>query len=165
MARVRSARARASIAASRRRSRSAIRAAWPCRSLCGHRLEQGEGLIGGLGPFERLAARRTGRHEILLDRGATGIQCGPGALDLAARFGLGQRHQFLQGLHQRDRQAEVEVRFYKRAHNPLLLAAGFADIHIPIPWLDNSSSFLSPRLAMLELPFHMRGLHSLIGFR
>ncbi len=32
---------------------------------------------------------------------------------------------------------EIQVRFYKRAHNPLLLAAGFADIHIPIPWLDN----------------------------
>jgi hypothetical protein len=32
---------------------------------------------------------------------------------------------------------EIQVRFYKRAHNPLLLAAGFADIHIPIPWFDN----------------------------
>lgn len=32
---------------------------------------------------------------------------------------------------------EIQLRFYKRAHNPLLLAAGFADIHIPIPWLDN----------------------------
>jgi hypothetical protein len=58
-------------------------------------LKEGEGLIGGLGPFERLVARRTGRREILLDRGATGVQCGPGPLDLAARFGLGQRHQFL----------------------------------------------------------------------
>lgn len=30
---------------------------------------------------------------------------------------------------------EIQVRFYKRAHNPLLLAAGFADTDIPIPWL------------------------------
>ncbi len=32
---------------------------------------------------------------------------------------------------------EIRVRFYKRAHNPLLLAAGFADLDVPIPWLDN----------------------------
>jgi Transposase DDE domain len=32
---------------------------------------------------------------------------------------------------------EIQVRFYKRAHNPLLLAAGFADTDVPIPWLDN----------------------------
>ena len=30
---------------------------------------------------------------------------------------------------------EVIVRFQKRAHNPLLLAAGFADLHPPVPWL------------------------------
>ena len=30
---------------------------------------------------------------------------------------------------------EVIVRFQKRAHNPLLLAAGFADRHPPVPWL------------------------------
>lgn len=29
----------------------------------------------------------------------------------------------------------VRVHFQKRAHNPLLLAAGFADTDIPIPWL------------------------------
>jgi len=32
---------------------------------------------------------------------------------------------------------EVIVRFQKRAHNPLLLAAGFADRHPPVPWLGN----------------------------
>jgi hypothetical protein len=32
---------------------------------------------------------------------------------------------------------EVQVRFYKRTHNPLLLAAGFADTDVLIPWLDN----------------------------
>ena len=31
---------------------------------------------------------------------------------------------------------EIEVRFQKRAHNPLLLAAGFDQIDLPIPWLD-----------------------------
>jgi hypothetical protein len=30
---------------------------------------------------------------------------------------------------------EVVVRFQKRAHNPLLLAAGFADRNPPVPWL------------------------------
>jgi len=30
---------------------------------------------------------------------------------------------------------EIEVRFQKRAHNPLLLAAGFDKIDLPIPWL------------------------------
>ena len=29
----------------------------------------------------------------------------------------------------------IDVRFHKRAHNPLLLAAGFADTDQPIPWL------------------------------
>ena len=33
--------------------------------------------------------------------------------------------------------SEIEVRFQKRAHNPLLLAAGFDQFHQPIPWLDN----------------------------
>ena len=32
---------------------------------------------------------------------------------------------------------EVVVRFQKRAHNPLLLAAGFGDRHPPVPWLGN----------------------------
>jgi hypothetical protein len=32
---------------------------------------------------------------------------------------------------------EVEVRFQKRAHNPLLLAAGFAKTDVAIPWLGN----------------------------
>ena len=30
---------------------------------------------------------------------------------------------------------EIVVRFQKRAHNPLLLAAGFAETDVPIPWL------------------------------
>src|SRR5262245_7111795 len=32
---------------------------------------------------------------------------------------------------------EVVVRFQRRAHNPLLLAAGFAQTDVPIPWLRN----------------------------
>jgi hypothetical protein len=31
---------------------------------------------------------------------------------------------------------EIEVRFQKRAHNPMLLAAGFDKTNLPIPWLD-----------------------------
>jgi hypothetical protein len=31
----------------------------------------------------------------------------------------------------------IEVRFQKRAHNPLLLAAGFGKTDLPIPWLDS----------------------------
>ena len=31
--------------------------------------------------------------------------------------------------------AEVRVRFHKRAHNPLLLAAGFGKTDVRIPWL------------------------------
>jgi len=30
---------------------------------------------------------------------------------------------------------DITVRFQKRAHNPLLLAAGFAKIDLPVPWL------------------------------
>ena len=30
---------------------------------------------------------------------------------------------------------ELLVRFQKRAHNPLLIASGFADMNIPIPWI------------------------------
>jgi hypothetical protein len=30
---------------------------------------------------------------------------------------------------------EIVVQFQKRAHNPLLLAAGFADTDVPVPWL------------------------------
>ena len=30
---------------------------------------------------------------------------------------------------------QIVVRFQKRAHNPLLIASGFADINIPIPWI------------------------------
>jgi hypothetical protein len=30
---------------------------------------------------------------------------------------------------------EIIVRYQKRAHNPLLLAAGFADTDVPVPWL------------------------------
>lgn len=30
---------------------------------------------------------------------------------------------------------EVRVRFHKRAHNPLLIAAGFADVGVSVPWL------------------------------
>ncbi|HLE89626.1 MAG TPA: transposase [Anaerolineales bacterium] len=32
---------------------------------------------------------------------------------------------------------EIVVNFQKRAHNPLLMAAGFPDTNIPIPWLNN----------------------------
>lgn len=34
-------------------------------------------------------------------------------------------------------EAEIEVRFQKRAHNPLLMAAGFEKEHQSIPWLGN----------------------------
>ncbi len=30
---------------------------------------------------------------------------------------------------------ELLVRFQKRAHNPLLIASGFADMNVPIPWI------------------------------
>jgi hypothetical protein len=30
---------------------------------------------------------------------------------------------------------DITVRFQKRAHNPLLMAAGFAQINLPVPWL------------------------------
>jgi hypothetical protein len=30
---------------------------------------------------------------------------------------------------------EIEVRFQKRAHNPLLLAAGFDQTNVKVPWL------------------------------
>jgi hypothetical protein len=33
--------------------------------------------------------------------------------------------------------SEIEIRFQKRAHNPLLMAAGFHQLHPPIPWLGN----------------------------
>jgi len=32
-------------------------------------------------------------------------------------------------------ETDVQVRFQKRAHNPLLLAAGFAEREVPVPWL------------------------------
>lgn len=32
---------------------------------------------------------------------------------------------------------EIIVKFQKRAHNPLLLAAGFGDVDVRIPWLNN----------------------------
>ena len=32
---------------------------------------------------------------------------------------------------------EILVRFQKRAHNPLLMAAGFAKTNLPVPWLGN----------------------------
>ncbi|HEU0203339.1 MAG TPA: transposase [Burkholderiaceae bacterium] len=32
---------------------------------------------------------------------------------------------------------DIEVRFQKRAHNPLLLAAGVAQTAVPVPWLGN----------------------------
>ena len=32
---------------------------------------------------------------------------------------------------------EIQVRFQKRAHNPLLRAAGFASMNPAIPWLGN----------------------------
>jgi len=33
--------------------------------------------------------------------------------------------------------SEIEIRFQKRAHNPLLMAAGFDQVRPPIPWLVN----------------------------
>ena len=30
---------------------------------------------------------------------------------------------------------DITVRFQKRAHNPLLMAAGFAQTDVPVPWL------------------------------
>lgn len=39
--------------------------------------------------------------------------------------------------------SEIDVRFQKRAHNPLLLAAGFDQTHHPIPWLANKRLRLS----------------------
>lgn len=30
---------------------------------------------------------------------------------------------------------EILVRFHKRAHNPLLIDAGFAETNVPVPWL------------------------------
>jgi hypothetical protein len=37
----------------------------------------------------------------------------------------------------------IEVRFQKRAHNPLLMAAGFDQVNQPIPWLANKRLRLS----------------------
>ena len=31
----------------------------------------------------------------------------------------------------------IEVRLGRRAHNPLLIAAGFADVELPIPWIED----------------------------
>ena len=39
--------------------------------------------------------------------------------------------------------SKIDVRFQKRAHNPLLLAAGFDQTHQPIPWLANKRLRLS----------------------
>ena len=39
--------------------------------------------------------------------------------------------------------SEIDVRFQKRAHNPLLLAAGFHQTNQPIPWLANKRLRLS----------------------
>lgn len=38
---------------------------------------------------------------------------------------------------------DIEVRFQKRAHNPLLLAAGFYKTDVPIPWLGGKRLRLS----------------------
>jgi hypothetical protein len=32
-------------------------------------------------------------------------------------------------------ESEVQVRYHKRAHNPLLVAAGFPDTAATIPWV------------------------------
>jgi transposase len=32
---------------------------------------------------------------------------------------------------------QITVRFHKRAHNPLLIAAGFNTVDVPVPWLGN----------------------------
>jgi transposase len=39
-------------------------------------------------------------------------------------------------------ESAVEVRFQKRAHHPLLLAAGFDKIDVPVPWLDHKRLIL-----------------------
>lgn len=38
---------------------------------------------------------------------------------------------------------KVDVRFQKRAHNPLLIAAGLDNIDIPVPWLGNKRLILT----------------------
>ena len=62
---------------------------------------------------------------------------------LGARIGHGyatakSRHMFRDFVdcmaHVRISEDAVVVRFGKRAHNPLLLKAGFADTDVPIPW-------------------------------
>ena len=37
----------------------------------------------------------------------------------------------------------IEVRFQKRAHNPLLLAAGFAQTEVRVPWLGGKQLLLT----------------------
>jgi hypothetical protein len=63
---------------------------------------------------------------------------------LAARIGNGYEHAKSRHLFQDFVDAttqitltpdEVLIRFRKRAHNPLLFAAGFDRIETPIPWL------------------------------
>jgi hypothetical protein len=63
---------------------------------------------------------------------------------LAARIGNGYTHAKSRRLFQDFVNAaarveitedEIQVRFGKRAHNPLLLAAGFADTDVVVPWL------------------------------
>jgi hypothetical protein len=38
----------------------------------------------------------------------------------------------------------IDVRFQKRVHSPLLLAAGFDKTDLPIPWLDGKRSRRAP---------------------
>jgi hypothetical protein len=65
---------------------------------------------------------------------------------LAARIGNGYAtaksahlfRDFLNGsAHIAITETEILVRFQKRAHNPLLMAAGFHQTEVPIPWLGN----------------------------
>jgi hypothetical protein len=37
--------------------------------------------------------------------------------------------------------SEAIIKFQKRAHNPLLIAAGFDEIYFKIPWLEKKAKF------------------------
>ena len=37
---------------------------------------------------------------------------------------------------------EISVRFQKRSHNPLLLAAGFGQTDVKVPWLGRRLRFI-----------------------
>jgi hypothetical protein len=47
---------------------------------------------------------------------------------------------------------EILVRFQKRAHNPLLLAAGFPNLNPPLPWLGRKRWSLKEPSQALQTP-------------